>query len=48
MAIQKTIKKLITLSGIFFSATGSIIGNNNFVIVGIVLTIISEVLFLLK
>lgn len=48
MTIKKTIKKLSIILGLFLTAVGSITFDNNFLIVGIIISLIGEALFLLK
>lgn len=45
--IKKTIKKLSILLGMFLASVGSLTSDNTFLIIGVILTIFGEVLFLI-
>ena len=48
MTTKDMIKKLSVILGLFLTAVGSMSKDSNFILVGILLTIIGEAMFLLK
>jgi len=46
MGIKETIKKLSILVGLFLTSVGALTNDNTFIIIGVLLTIIGEGMFL--
>ena len=48
MKTKELIRKLAIMLGLFLTAVGSFINDSKFIIIGIIITIIGEAIFLLK